>query len=109
MTDSPDSSSGDPGSPNRPRQSPPATPIQPLDAELVTEPEPRTAQPDYDERGVPSLDYVRDKIESRYATSLGAAELAEGTAEGRTLEEQEAEREQAAKAKLDEIRRSLGR
>ena len=67
------------------------------------------AQPDYDERGVPSLDYVRDKIESRYATSLGAAELAEGTAEGRTLEEQEAEREQAAKAKLDEIRRSLGR
>ncbi|MEN3270133.1 hypothetical protein [Pseudonocardia sp.] len=67
------------------------------------------AQPDYDERGVPSLDYVRDKIESRYATSLGAAELAEGTAKARTLEEQEAEREQAAKAKLDEIRRSLGR
>jgi phage shock protein A len=67
------------------------------------------AQPDYDERGVPSLDYVRHKIESRYTTSLGAAELAEGTAEGRTLEEQDAEREQAAKAKLDEIRRSLGR
>jgi phage shock protein A len=65
--------------------------------------------PDYDERGVPSLDYVRDKIETRYATSIGAAELAEGTAEARSVEEQEAERERAAKAKLEEIRRSMGR
>ncbi|WP_433279850.1 hypothetical protein ACQPZA_09505 [Pseudonocardia xinjiangensis] len=65
--------------------------------------------PDYDDHGVPSLDYVRDKIETRYATSLGAAELAEETAAARSIEEQEAERERAGKAKLDEIRRSMGR
>jgi hypothetical protein len=109
MTDSPDSSSGAQNSSNRSHQPEPLPPVQPIDAELVPETEPRMAQPDYDARGVPSLDYVRNKIESRYATSLGAAELAEGTAEGRTLEEQEAERERAATAKLDEIRRSLGR
>jgi phage shock protein A len=63
---------------------------------------------DYDERGVPSLDYVRDKIEGRYATSLGAAELAAETAAGRSVEEQEAERAEKARAKLEEIRRSLG-
>jgi phage shock protein A len=51
---------------------------------------------------------VRDKIESRYATSLGATELAESTAAGRSVEEQEAERAAAAKAKLEELRRSLG-
>jgi hypothetical protein len=69
-------------------------------------PAPPTA--DYDERGVPSLDYVRDKIEGRYATSLGATELAQDTPEGRSLQEQEAERAKKAKAKLEEIRRSLG-
>jgi hypothetical protein len=39
--------------------------------------------PDYDEHGTPSFDYVRDKIESRYATSVGAGELAADTTEGR--------------------------
>ncbi len=87
----------------------PRTP-EPVDAEIVPDPTPAPAPPatGYDERGVPSLDYVRDKIEGRYATSLGAAELAEGTAAARSVEEQEAEREAKAKAKLDEIRRSLG-
>jgi phage shock protein A len=79
---------------------------QPIDAEIV--PDPAPPAPDYDEHGVPSLDYVRDKIEGRYATSIGAAELAEGTAAGRDVEQQEAERAAAAKAKLEEIRRSLG-
>jgi hypothetical protein len=89
---------------------------EPIDAEIVPDPAPVTpavpqppsVQPDYDEHGVPSLDYVRDKIEGRFATSLGAGELAAETAQGRSLEEQEAEREKAAKAKLEEIRRSLG-
>lgn len=82
---------------------------EPLDAEIVPDPVPPAAPaPDYDERGVPSLDHVRDKIESRYATSIGATELAEGTAAGRSVEEQEAERTAAAKAKLEELRRSLG-
>jgi hypothetical protein len=82
---------------------------EPIEAEIVPDPAPPTPPaPDYDEHGVPSLDYVRDKIESRYATSLGAAELAESTAAARSVEEQEAERAAAAKAKLEELRRSLG-
>jgi hypothetical protein len=64
---------------------------------------------DYDEHGVPSLDYVRNKIEGRYATSLGAGELVEDSAAGRDIEQQEADRAAKAKEKLDEIRRSLGR
>jgi hypothetical protein len=81
----------------------------PIDAEIVPEPTPPAPPaPDYDEHGVPSLGYVREKIESRYATSIGAAELAEGTAAGRSVEEQEADRAAAAKAKLEELRRSLG-
>ncbi|MCW2720316.1 hypothetical protein [Pseudonocardia sp.] len=88
-----------------------------IDAEIVPDPAtpavtPSAPQPppapDYDEHGVPSLDYVRDKIEGRFATSLGMGELAAETPQGRSLEEQEAEREKAAKAKLEEIRRSLG-
>lgn len=86
-------------------------PPEPIDAEIV--PDPSTPEPppvhfDYDEHGVPTLDYVRDKIEGRFHTSVGASELAEETKEGRSVAEQEAERDAKAKAKLDEIRRSLG-
>jgi len=88
-----------------------------IDAELV--PTPTTTQPpvvppaslpdpDYDDRGVPSLDYVRGKIEDRYATSVGSAELADETPQARSLAEQEAERAKKASDKLAEIRRSLG-
>jgi hypothetical protein len=87
---------------------------EPIDAEIVQEPPPPATAPatapppsDYDEHGVPSFDHVRDKIESRYATSIGATELAAETADGRTLEQQEAERAEAAAAKLEEIRKSL--
>lgn len=62
---------------------------------------------DYTQAGVPSLDFVRDKIEGRYAQSLGSTELAQETPEARTFEEQAAKRADAAKEKLDEIRRSL--
>ena len=76
--------------------------------------------PDYSEAGVPSLDYVRDKIEGRFATAIGSSELAQAAADREaaakaaaqqrqalTAEEQRVAREQAAKDKLDEIRRSL--
>lgn len=86
----------------------PSPPPEPIDAEIVSEPPPAAPAPDYDEHGVPTLDHLRDKIEGRYATSLGATELAEGTPPARSLEEQQAEREKAAQAKLEEIRRSLG-
>jgi phage shock protein A len=83
------------------------TPSEPIEAELVPPATPEPPAPDYDERGVPSFDYVRDKIEGRYATSLGSTELAEDTTQARSLEEQQAERDRAATAKLDEIRRGL--
>ncbi|HYN72939.1 MAG TPA: hypothetical protein VES60_10590 [Nakamurella sp.] len=70
-------------------------------------PGPAVPGPDYSKAGVPSLDYVRDKIEGRYAHSLGATELAEGIPEVRSFEEQAAKREEAARDKLEEIRRSL--
>ena len=114
MNDSPDGSNLPANSPKCPNSEPaaPARPEpEPVEAEIVPDPGPATPPPapDYDDHGVPSLDYVRDKIETRYATSLGAAELAEETAAARSIEEQEAERERAGKAKLDEIRRSMGR
>ena len=101
-----------------------------VDAEIVEMPGPLAlpgapvdpVAPDYSDAGVPSLDYVRNKIEGRYGTALGSTELAEAAAareaaaraeaEHRatvTADEQRAAREQAAKDKLDEIRRSIGR
>jgi phage shock protein A len=56
----------------------------------------------------PSLDQVRDRIEARYATAMGKAELAQGSVEGRMLEVEKATIDSAASAKLDEIRASLG-
>lgn len=64
--------------------------------------------PDYDEHGVPSFDYVRDRIEQRSGTAIGHTELAGGTEAARSLDEQAAERERKAAEKLAEIRRSLG-
>ena len=63
--------------------------------------------PDYNQAGVPSLDFVRDKIEGRYGRSLGSTELAAETPEARSFQEQVAKREEAARDKLAEIRRSL--
>ncbi len=83
-------------------------PNEPIDAEIVPDGT-TTPAADYTEGGVPTLDHVRDKIEGRYATSLGMEELAGETDQGRSLAEQEARRQEAAKAKLEEIRRSLGR
>ncbi len=78
--------------------------------------------PDYSAAGVPSLDYVREKIEGRYGTAIGSAELAQAAADREaiaraaaeerayvTADEQRRAREQAAKDRLDEIRRSLDR
>lgn len=91
-----------------------STPSQePIDAEIVPDPgtpapPPAAFTPDYNDQGVPSFDYVRDKIEGRYATSIGSAELAGETPAGAAIEEQEAERAKAAAAKLAEIRKSMG-
>ena len=61
----------------------------------------------YTERGVPTFDAVREKIENRYGTAIGSHELAADTAESRAAEEQYEARQRAAAAKLDEIRKSM--
>jgi phage shock protein A len=56
---------------------------------------------------VPSLEEVRDKIEKRYATALGQAELAKDSTGSRILEVQRATMDMKGSARLDEIRASL--
>ena len=63
--------------------------------------------PGYDSAGVPTFESVREKIETRYGTSLGAAELAADTPEGREVEEQYEERQRAAAERLAQIRESM--
>jgi len=58
--------------------------------------------------GVPSFDFVRDRIEGRYATALGTTELSEESAAGRSLADQEKDHDAAARERLEQIRRSLG-
>lgn len=67
-------------------------------------PEPDTG---YTADGVPTLEGVREKIESRYGTALGATELAEETPEGRSAAERYEKMQKAATEKLDEIRASM--
>lgn len=73
------------------------------------------AQPDlpeepetgYTAAGVPTFDAVREKIETRYGTALGASELAAETPEGRSAEDQYEKRQQAAAERLRQIRESM--
>jgi phage shock protein A len=77
---------------------------------MPEEPEvPDTAQPEpgYDSAGVPTFDYVREKIETRYGTSLGATELADESPEGHQVEEQYEQRQRAAAERLAQIRESM--
>lgn len=75
----------------------------------MTDPDPPAAPTGYTDDGVPTFDHVRERIEGRATTAIGAEELAADTPEGRRLTEQEADREQAGRDRLDEIRRSMGR
>ena len=70
---------------------------------------PNATEPDpgYDSAGVPTFESVREKIESRYATAQGAAELDAETAEGRSVEERYEERQHEAAERLQEIRESM--
>ncbi|MFD3040318.1 MULTISPECIES: hypothetical protein [Mycolicibacterium] len=61
----------------------------------------------YTAAGVPTFDAVREKIETRYGTALGASELAAETPEGRSVEEQYEKRQQAAAERLRQIRESM--
>jgi len=57
---------------------------------------------------VPSLEEVREKIETRYAKAKGHTELAENSVETRMLEVEQAARNTEATARLAEIRSQLG-
>jgi phage shock protein A len=61
----------------------------------------------YTPGGVPTFDSLREKIETRYGTAIGASELAAETPEGRTVEEQYDARQRAAAERLAEIRKSM--
>ncbi|CRK58265.1 Diaminopimelate decarboxylase [Alloactinosynnema sp. L-07] len=62
---------------------------------------------DYTGGGVPTFDYVRERVEGKLAGSAGATELAGELPEAKSVEEQLAEREKAGKSKLEEIRRAM--
>jgi phage shock protein A len=63
--------------------------------------------PDYTSSGVPTFESVREKIETRYQTSIGAAELDAETPDGRDVEAQYDERQRAAAERLAQIRKSM--
>ncbi|RSM83930.1 PspA/IM30 family protein [Kibdelosporangium aridum] len=56
---------------------------------------------------VPSLEEVRDKIEKRYTTALGSAELAQNSVQGRMMEVQASTTEMAGQSRLEQIRASM--
>jgi phage shock protein A len=73
-------------------------------------PQPVPAEPadtGYTPSGVPTFESVREKIETRYGTSIGAAELDAETPEGRSVEEQYDARQRAAAERLAQIRASM--
>jgi phage shock protein A len=79
--------------------------------EPTPEPEPtppaEPADTGYTTGGVPTFDSVREKIETRYGTAIGAAELDAVSPEGRTVEEQYDARQRAAAERLAQIRESM--
>jgi hypothetical protein len=84
-----------------------------VDAEVLPVP-PSTAGPvltpadaGYTAGGIPTFEAVREKIETRYATSLGAAELDAETPEGRTIAEQYEARHKAGAERLAQIRAAM--
>ena len=77
---------------------------------LTPTPTPAPAEPvdtGYTAGGVPTFDSVREKIETRYGTAIGAAELDAETPEGRSVEEQYDARQRAAAERLAQIRESM--
>lgn len=95
-------SSPQPSDPRSPHDRPQPTPPRDDLATPVDEP----ASGDYVD-GVPTFDFVRDRIEGRYATAVGSTELADESAAGRSVAQQQEDRDAAARERLEQIRRSL--
>ncbi|HTI76966.1 MAG TPA: hypothetical protein VL634_18350 [Mycobacterium sp.] len=88
--------------PDEPASAPEPAEAAPVPAEPV-----ELVDTGYTPGGVPTFDSVREKIETRYGTAIGASELAAETPEGRTVEEQYDARQRAAAERLAEIRKSM--
>ena len=69
-------------------------------------PEP-DVDPGYTSSGIPTFESVREKVETRCETSIGAAELDVESPEGRDVEEQYQQRQRAAAERLAQIRKSM--
>jgi len=78
-----------------------------LEPQPASPPPTAAADPGYTPGGVPTFESVREKIETRYGTAIGASELAAETPEGRSVEEQYEERQRAAAERLEQIRQSM--
>lgn len=61
----------------------------------------------YSDSGVPTFESVRDKVERRLGTARGMDELSAQTPAGRGVTEQWQARAEAARERLDEIRKSM--
>lgn len=79
-----------------------------IDAEVVPADPITPVDTGYTPDGVPTFDSVREKIENRYTTSIGSAELDAETPEGRTIAELYDARQRAAAERLAQIRESMG-
>ncbi|MDF2822696.1 MAG: hypothetical protein K0R68_104 [Mycobacterium sp.] len=94
-------------------------PDEPVPAEPPAVPDPAAVPLDstpvppedigYTPGGVPTFESVREKIETRFGTALGAAELDAETPEGRSVDEQYEARQRAAADRLAQIRESMKR
>lgn len=84
-----------------------------VDAEIVPNPPALTTAGvpapafDYTDSGVPTLGYVRDRIEKRWGTAQGSAEIAGATEAAEQQKKRDEDREKLAAEKLAEIRRGL--
>jgi phage shock protein A len=87
-----------------PETTAPAEPGKSVPAPLTPYADP---DPGYDSSGVPTFESVREKIETRYGTALGATELDTESAAGQQVEEQYEERQRAAAERLAQIRESM--
>ncbi len=61
----------------------------------------------YDSEGLPTFEFVREKIESRFGAAQGAAELDAESPEGQSVENEFEERRRAAAERLAQIRESM--
>lgn len=102
--DEEDSSGNGPGHAVSDAVTPAVTTVDAVVVESVPMP---PADTGYTPAGVPTFEAVREKIETRYGTAIGSAELAAETPEGRSVEEQYEARQQAAAERLEQIRAGM--